>query len=191
MIGPMRLSLLVNILVVLAVATTLIGAGLFMGMLAVPGGAAVATTRPPSTGPLPTLNPTPSPEPTVSSTPSPTVRPTAGGTHIVQPGETLSTIGALYGVPWLQIAEANLIPPPYIIHEGDELFIPVPESPCGDYAMYTVQSGDFVIKIAQEFGVDPTELADFNNLVDWNDIRPGDLMCIPAPGWTPLPTPSG
>jgi LysM repeat protein len=190
MIGPMRLTVVVNVLVVLAVATTIIGAGLFMGLLAVPGGAAVATTHPPNTGPLPTLNVTPSPIPSESPTAAPTVRPSAGGTYIVQPGDTLSTIADLYGVPYLLIAEANQIPSPYIIHEGDELFIPVPQSACGDYQVYTVQSGDFVIKIAQQFSVDPTELADFNNLTNWNDIRPGDLLCIPEPGWTPLPSPA-
>ena len=191
MIGPMRLSFVVNVLVVFAVAATLIGAGLFMNLLAVPGGAAVATTHPPNTGPLPTLNPTPSPVLSESPTVAPTVRPSAGGTYLVQPGDTLSTIADLFGVSYLAIAEANSIPPPYIIHEGDELFIPVPESPCGDYQLYTVQSGDFVIKIAQKYSVDPTELADFNNLTNWNSIRPGDILCIPEPGWTPLPSPSG
>lgn len=194
MIRPMRLSTVVNVLVVFAVATTVIGAGLFMGLLAVPGGGTAATTRPPNTGPLPTLPtlaPTASLAPTESPTAEPTVRPSPGGTHIVQPNETLSTIGQLYGVPWLQIAEANEIPSPYIIHVGDELIIPVPVSPCGDYELYTVQPGDFVIAIATQFGVDPTELADFNNLANWNDIRPGDIMCIPAPGWTARPSPTG
>lgn len=190
MIRPMRLSTVVNVLVVFAVATTVIGAGLFMGLLAVPGGGTAAATRPPNTGPLPTLPtrpPTATPSVTESPSPVPTIQPSPGGTHVVQPNETLSTIGLLYGVPWQQIAEANNIPPPYVIHVGDELIIPIPVSPCGDYEVYMVQSGDFVIAIATQFGVDPTELAGFNNLVNWNDIRPGDILCIPAPGWTPLP----
>jgi LysM repeat protein len=186
----MRLSLLVNVLVVFAVATTLIGAGLMFGLLAVPGGTAVATTRPPNTGPVPTITAAPSASPTVVPSVLPSVRPSPGGTYIVQPGDTLSTIGALFGVPYQLIAEANGIPPPYIIHEGDELIIPVPESLCGDYEGYVVQSGDFIISIADQFSVDASELADFNNLTDWNSIRPGDVLCIPQPGWTPLPTAS-
>jgi len=184
----MRLSLLVNVLVVLAVATTLIGAGLMFGLLAVPGGTSVATTPPPGTGPVPTLTAAPSASPSVTPSAAPTVRPSPGGTYIVQPGDTLSSIADLYGVSYLAIAEANLIPPPYIIHEGDELLIPIPETACGDYQSYVVQSGDFIIAIAEEFNVDASELADFNNLVDWNSIRPGDILCIPQPGWTPLPT---
>jgi LysM repeat protein len=186
----MRLSLLVNVLVVFAVATTLIGAGLMFGLLAVPGGTAVATTRPPNTGPVPTITAAPSASPTVAPSALPTVRPSPGGTYIVQPGDTLSTIGALYGVSYLLIAEANGIPPPYIIHEGDLLIIPIPESACGDYESYVVQSGDFIISIADQYSVDASELADFNNLTDWNSIRPGDVLCIPQPGWTPLPTAS-
>jgi len=38
----MRLSLVVNLLLVVAVATTVIGVGLFTNLLAVPGGGAVA-----------------------------------------------------------------------------------------------------------------------------------------------------
>ena len=188
MIRPMRLSLVVNILLVFAIATAIIGAGLFMNLLAVPGGTASATTQPPNTGPLPTFTPTPSPLATETPTAEPTVRPSPGGTYIVQTGDTLSTIAAQFGLSYIAIAEANNIPPPYIIHVGDELLIPIPESPCGDYQAYTVVSGDFVIKIAQQFGVDPTELADFNHLENWNSIRPGDILCIPQPGSTPLPT---
>jgi LysM repeat protein len=186
----MRLSLLVNILLVLAVATTVIGAGLFMNLLAVPGGSAAATTHPPNTGPLPTLNPTASAAPTETPSAAPSSHPSPGGTYIVQPGDTLSTIAALFGISYLALAQANNIPSPYIIHVGDELTIPIPVSVCGDYQAYTVQPGDFIIKIAEQFAVDPTELADFNNLANWNDIRPNDILCIPQAGWTPLPTTS-
>lgn len=186
----MRLSLLVNVLVVFAVATTLIGAGLMFGLLAVPGGTAVATTRPPTNVPVVTPTAAPSESPSASPTALPSVRPSPGGTYIVQAGDTLSSIGELYGIPFEAIALANNIPPPYIIHEGDELIIPLPTSLCGDYESYVVQSGDFIIGIAEQLNVDPSELADFNNLVDWNSIVPGDVLCVPQPGWTPLPTTS-
>ncbi len=57
--------------------------------------------------------------------------------------------------------------------------------------LYFVQSGDTITGIAQQFGVDPTDLADFNNIADWNSIRVGDILYIPGPDWqTPLPLPS-
>lgn len=195
MIGPMRLSFIVNILLVFAVATTVIGAGLFLNLLAVPGGSSSATTQPPNTGPLPTFTATPSPLPTESPSPTPTVRPSLGATYVVQPGDSLAGIGLLYGIDWHLIYEANtdLIPPDFTLQPGWELVIPQPASKCGDYEAYTVAPGDFLVKIGDQFGVTATDIADFNGLPwpgrrDYSDIRPGDVLCIPQPGWTPLPT---
>ena len=51
--------------------------------------------------------------------------------------------------------------------------------------------GDNITKIATKFGLDATTLADFNNLVDWNSIHPGDILYIPStPNATPRPVPS-
>ncbi len=44
--------------------------------------------------------------------------------HIVKPGETLTSIAALVGVPWPAIAAANNIKTPYRIYPGQELVIP-------------------------------------------------------------------
>ena len=45
-------------------------------------------------------------------------------THIVQPGETLASIGARYGISWLQIAQTNNIYDADQIRVGEELTIP-------------------------------------------------------------------
>ncbi|HVU12917.1 MAG TPA: LysM peptidoglycan-binding domain-containing protein [Phototrophicaceae bacterium] len=45
-------------------------------------------------------------------------------THIVQPGETLQSIGQLYGISWLQIAQANNIYDADGVQAGQELSIP-------------------------------------------------------------------
>lgn len=45
-------------------------------------------------------------------------------THTVRPGETLSSIGALTGVSWPEIAKANNLKTPYRIYPGQELKIP-------------------------------------------------------------------
>src|SRR5512141_2193454 len=145
----MRLSLIVNTLLVVAVATLVIGVGLFTNLLAVPGGAAASPTPPPNTGPLPTFTPTPSPLETTTPTPVVTPRPSLGGTYIVQPGDNLTLIANRYGISVAALIEANpqLLPPNFIIHAGDELTIPDPGSKCGGYEAYTVQSGDFLVKI--------------------------------------------
>jgi LysM repeat protein len=194
----MRLSLVVNILLVVAVATTVIGVGLFTNLLAVPGGASATATPPPNTGPLPTFSPTPSPVAVVTETPSsaPSVRPSPGGTYEVQPGDNLTKIANLYGISVSVLIEANpqLLPPDYVIQPGDILTIPNPAAECDGYEAYSVQPGDFLVSIGNQFSVSPTDIADFNGLPwegrqDYSDIRPGDILCIPAPGWTPLRTP--
>jgi LysM repeat protein len=195
----MRLSLVVNILLVVAVAATVIGIGLFTNLLAVPGGATATATPPPNTGPLPTFTATPSPLSTETPSPGPSAGPTVppGGTYIVQPGDNLTKIANLYGISVDALIAANpeiLLPPDYIIHAGDELVIPDPTAECDGYEAYLVKSGDFLVKIGEEFAVSPTDIADFNGLPwagrsDYSDIRPGDLLCIPGPGWTPLRTP--
>jgi LysM repeat protein len=191
----MRLSLIVNILLVVAVVTTVIGVGLFTNLLAVPGGA-TATTPPPNTGPLPTFTPSPSPVSTETPSPAPTDRPSPGGTYEVQPGDNLTKIANLYGISVAALIEANpqLVPPNYVIQPGDVLNIPDPAAACDGYEAYSVQPGDFLVAIGSQFGVSPTDIADFNGLPwagrrDYSDIRPGDILCIPAPGWTPLRTP--
>lgn len=192
----MRLSLIVNILLVVAVATTVIGVGLFTNLLAVPGGASATATPPPNTGPLPTFSPTPSPVSTVTPTPAPSVRPSPGGTYEVQPGDNLTKIASLYGISVAALIAANpqLLPPNYVIQPGDVLTIPNPAAECDGYEAYSVQPGDFLVRIGEQFSVSPTDIADFNGLPwegrrDYADIRPGDILCIPAPGWTPLRTP--
>jgi spore germination protein len=97
----------------------------------------------------------------------------------------------MFGVPWELIAEANGIEPPdYVIQPGQVLVIPALPQPSDGSEAYVVQPGDSVIGIAEQFGVDPTDLADFNNLADWNSIQPGQILYIPGPGWTPLPVES-
>ncbi|MEP7360332.1 MAG: LysM peptidoglycan-binding domain-containing protein [Chloroflexota bacterium] len=192
----MRLSAVVNMLLVVAVVTTVIGIGLFTNLLAVPGGVASGTpTPPPNTGPLPTFAPAPSPIESATPSVEPTVHPSPGGTYLVQPGDNLTLVANKYGISVSDLIAANpqLVPPNYVIRIGDELIIPNPAVKCDGYEAYTVQSGDFLVSIGNTYGVSPTDIADFNGLPwpgrhDYSDIRPGDTLCIPAPGWTPLPT---
>jgi LysM repeat protein len=193
----MRLSLIVNALLVVAIVTTVIGVGLFTNLLAVPGGVASASATPPvSTGPLPTFTPSPTALETATPSPAPTVQLSPGGTYTVQPGDNLTLIANKYGISVEALIAANpqLLPPNYIIHSGDILMIPDPAAACDGYQAYTVQPGDFLQKIGTQFGVTFSDIADFNGLPwagrhDYADIRPGDILCIPAPGWTPLRTP--
>ena len=192
--GMGRMQLLVSTLVVFALAILIVAGGLFLGVLSIgPGGVTVGPSRPPGTGlvttPTPGLSEPPTAQPTFEASPTPF--PTAGGTHIVQPGESLSTIGEQYGVPWLLIAQANGIAEPYIIQVGQELIIPAPESaPTGGAGFHIVQSGESITSIAELYGITPTELADANpDVADWNLIFVGQRLIVPDGSTTPEGTP--
>ncbi len=56
--------------------------------------------------------------------PTPTPIPGAGVWYIVQPGESLLTIAARYGITWQAIAQANGLTNPTVIYPGQRLRIP-------------------------------------------------------------------
>ena len=188
-----RMSVLVTALLALALTATVLGGVAYLGLLSLPGGVPTASNTPrPSFVVGPSVAPTATPVVTAAPTPVPTPQPTPGGTYVVQPGDFLTAIAAKYGIPWQLIATANNIPgPDYKILVGQTLIIPTLPQPTDGSQVYVVQPGDNITKIATQFSIDPTDLADFNNLADWNSIHPGDILYIPGPGWTPLPTPSG
>lgn len=62
--------------------------------------------------------------PPAGSAPGATATSAPQVTHVVQPGETLGIIAQQYGVAWPDIAQANGLAPPYIIHAGQSLVIP-------------------------------------------------------------------
>jgi LysM repeat protein len=189
------MSFLTTLLLALAFCGVVLGAAVYLGFLSLGGGGTASNGSP---GPrqsfsfvpaTPTVPPTPS---APAASPTPSAPPAAGGTYTVKPGESLSLIGQKVGVPWTLIAQANNIPgPDYIVQVGQVLIIPVVPTFSPGADQYMVQSGDTITAIANKVGVDATDLADFNNIADWNSILPGQILYIPGPGWTPLPTPSG
>lgn len=50
----------------------------------------------------------------------------------------------------------------------------------GGVTEYTVKSGDWIFKIARQFGVDPQEIIDFNNLTNPSNLEPGTVLKIPS-----------
>jgi LysM repeat protein len=188
-----RMSFLVSTLVVLAASTALLAIALFMGVLSVPGAGQTARPSGSFVASSPTPSGPPSAAPSATPTATPSAGPSAGGTHIVQPGESLSTIGDLYGVPWLQIAQANDIPEPYVIQVGQELIIPVGAPPTNEPGTHIVQPGESITSIAALYDITPTDLADANpDVADWNLIFVGQRLVIPdgTPSSGASPSPS-
>jgi N-acetylmuramoyl-L-alanine amidase len=120
--------------------------------------------------------------------------------HTIVKGETFATIGKKYGVGYKAIEAANPGVDPTRLKIGDKIKIPPPKSSTGaattanangttaiaaDGAtrIYTVKSGDNLMKIAKTYGVTVKQLRAANNLRT-DQIRVGQKLKIPAKAGT-------
>lgn len=90
-------------------------------------------------------------------------KPAESRTHVVKPGETLSSIARTYDVEVGALAKANDIGSPYTLSIGQRLVLP------GDKGVvrvvYTVKAGNSLDDIADIFSVRA------DDVLDWNDLR--------------------
>lgn len=105
--------------------------------------------------------------------------------YTVQAGDTLSGIGARYGVDWRELAKLNGIENPNLIRVGQKIEIPgeeyepEPEEPA--IVTYTVVKGDSLWGIAKKFygkGWKFPEILKANGKTS-PVIYPGDVLIIP------------
>jgi len=206
------MGMVVSVLLAVAVMTVLLAVALMTGVLQFrpPGnGQAAVSPSPtlatggPTDSPDASLEPSPdaSPSDSPTSEPTTTAQPTAsaaaspGGVHVVASGETLYSISLLYKVSMAAIVEANELANPDLLQVGQELIIPTEAEATPGPVVHVVQTGDTIAAIAEQYDVEPTELADFNYITDWNLIFVGQQLWIPGTepdGWerpTPLPSP--
>lgn len=124
-----------------------------------------------------------------------------GGTYVVQPGDTLTSIAQRFGTTVAELVALNNIPNPDLIYVGQVLQLPdgtpgdpppptppppTPPPPSG--GTYVVQAGDTLTGIAARFGTTVAELVALNNISNPNLIYVGQVLQIP--GGTPGdPTP--
>ncbi len=113
--------------------------------------------------------------------------------HIVQRGETLSQIASRYGYTTWELAQANNISNPSLIYVGQVILItrvPASEStgdsntqpdpqPSTGGDTYTVQSGDYLDKIAETYQVAIVDLINANGIANPNVISVGQVLTIP------------
>lgn len=162
---------------------------------------ATATVRPTSTVASGT---TTAVVPTATSTPtgdgagggSVTVTGNPPGTHIVQTGETLFRIAALYNTTVETLATMNNITNPNVIPAGTILKVPVvnatavptssaatatlaPTGGTGGVLTHVVQAGENIFRIGLRYNVTVTRLAAANNLRNPNLIFVGQVLVIP------------
>lgn len=155
---------------------------IFVGQELIVKAASINTTPAPSPAPTPAPTPAPAPAPA----------PSEPVTYVVQSGDTLLRIAQKFGVTTAQIVAANNIDNPNRINVGQRLVIPTsqvsqavsqPEpdpEPEPVLQRYTVKSGDTLWRIARQFGVSSTELAQVNGITNANFIRVGQVLQIPG-----------
>ncbi|MGB9592704.1 MAG: LysM peptidoglycan-binding domain-containing protein [Anaerolineae bacterium] len=158
----------------------------------VPTGATVIAVGPTPTYEMPTLTPPPAPTATPSpattpvpptATPAPTATPVPVQ-HVVQWGDTVYSLARRYGTTVEAIAQANNLPPNYLIKVGQVLIIPgTPVSA----DVYVVKPGDTLYSIATRYGISWQTLASVNRILNPSLLQVGQRLIIPSGATTPPP----
>lgn len=104
---------------------------------------------------------------------------TPGFCYLVQAGDTLSSIGASYGVSVQALASVNDIAADYLV-AGQGLFIPSGEISPGGSNVYQIQPGDTLAGIASRCGMSSSGLAAANGMMAQGSLVPGQFITIPT-----------
>lgn len=124
----------------------------------------------------------------IQAAPAPIVQaPTAVATeagqreYIVQPGDTLSGIGAAYSVDYNEIARLSGIVDVNHIEAGWKLVIPAGPVPTqSTRVVHHVQAGEYLGLIAQNYGVSVQQIVDLNGIANPDYIQAGWDLVISA-----------
>ncbi|EMF0193086.1 LysM peptidoglycan-binding domain-containing protein, partial [Enterococcus hirae] len=100
-------------------------------------------------------------------------QPSVAQTHVVQYGETLSSIATKYGTTYQALASLNGLSNPNMIYAGQVLKV---NEKVSTTRTYTVRSGDNLSSIASRLGTTYQALAQRNGLSNPNLIYPGQTL---------------
>ena len=136
------------------------------------------------------------PSASTSGTPAPgqTVQSFTGQSYTVQPGDTAYSLARRFGLDLDTLLTANHLNAAALA-VGQTLLLPAPPAPrtaaprtaaprTGGPASHTVQPGQTLYAIARLYGCTPTELQALNRL-DSPDLKPGQVLQLPAAGQVP------
>ena len=101
--------------------------------------------------------------------------------YVVQPGDTMSGIAAMFGVTLDDLVKANpQIRDPNTIYPGQTVYIPTGAHPTRPSHFYVVQQGDTMSSIAARYGLTVDQLIKANPQIKNPDlIYPGQVIYIP------------
>lgn len=102
----------------------------------------------------------------------------AARTHVVQRGETLSSIAKRYDIAVRVLAAANQLRDADLVRRGQKLIIP---DPPGGFVEHRVVRGESLSTIAARYGVTPADIRAHNRVASRDRIVPGQILRIPKP----------
>jgi murein DD-endopeptidase MepM/ murein hydrolase activator NlpD len=118
---------------------------------------------------------------------------TAGGSIIVEPGQTLYSIARANSVSVSELAAANRLRPPYHLRAGQRIRVPGVDEPRAEAtyapvqqnfsqksALHTVKSGETLFSLGRRYAVHPYKIADFNGLSHDTALSTGQKLRIPG-----------
>lgn len=202
--APKRLGRNQIIILIVAAAVILTGSVLLGWNLSqskvVPTPTATPTlTATPTITPTPTVTPTPTPTPT----PPPTPTPIPPLSYTVKRGDSLLTIAQTFDITVDELKAFNGMDSDFIV-QGETLLIPPPTPTPGPtptpepgqptatpapFIIYTVQRGDALSTIAEQYGVSISAIRAANGMSASSDtIKVGQALIIPQ--YTPTPQPT-
>ena len=102
--------------------------------------------------------------------------------YVIQPGDTLFALAREFNVTVAAIVTANPFIDPDNLRVGQEICMPLqaPFPPCPEENFYTIQPGDTLFNIARRFGISLDDLREANPLLDPQQLRVGDVICLPV-----------
>lgn len=124
-----------------------------------------------------------------SSTPGPV--PCPGGTlYTIRAGDTLFALAQRYNTTVDAILRANPGIDPNNLRVGQIICIPgTGPVPCPGGTLYTIRAGDTLFSLAQRYNTTVDAILRANPGIDPNNLRVGQVICIPGTG--PVPCPGG
>jgi len=96
----------------------------------------------------------------------------------VRYGDSPWTIAQKHRISLESLLEANGLSKRAVIHPGDILRIPPQRLTSDGKVVYKVQQGDTLWDIAGRFKVSVNDLQSWNNLIDSNQLQPGDRLIV-------------
>ncbi len=111
---------------------------------------------------------------------------TSGPVYIVQPGDSLSTIAAMFGTTVDALVETNAIADPSLVYPGMELVIPGFEGISGVLTSRPVGYGETLASLTLRYGVPRQTLIRLNRTVSPGRVYAGQALVIPETGESPM-----